>query len=73
MKVFVWKRIASCTANWHKEGGIVVFAETEERARKIAISKKYSCEILEHEKPDEIREVVGGEEKVYRFQDTGCC
>jgi len=72
MKVFVWERIEKCSDSYHPEGGVVVFAETEERARLIA-KEKTDCEISINEKPDDIREVLGGEEKVYIMPDAGCC
>ncbi len=72
MKVFIWQNIEQCTDSYHPEGGVVVFAETEQRAREIA-NKKSGCNIQPEEKPDEIRELTGGEEKVYIFPDAGCC
>ena len=40
MKVFVWERADHVTDNWHTEGGLVVFAETEERARELANAER---------------------------------
>ena len=71
MKIFIWEYVDECTENYHPEGAVVVFAETEERARKIANNVK-GCKISPQEKPCEIRE-TNGEEKVYIFQDAGCC
>lgn len=36
MKVFVWHQIDKCSDNYHEDGGVVVFAESEARAREIA-------------------------------------
>lgn len=72
MKVFVWERVDHCTDNYHSEGGVVVFAETEERARELANSKE-GCSISENEVPDDVREVQGGSESVYIMPDAGCC
>jgi hypothetical protein len=71
MKVFVWKRIGHASNSYHSEGGVVVFAETEERAKELATTK--GCKFLVTEKPNEIREVAKGEEKVFVMRDAGCC
>jgi hypothetical protein len=72
MKVFVWKRIDEATDNYHTEGGVVVFAESLERAMELA-NAIAGCSIKESEKPDEIRNVDGDSEAVYIMRDTGCC
>ena len=71
MKVFVWERVEHCTDNYHSEGGVVVFAETESRARELAYLK--GCKIESNELPDDVREVQGGSEAVYIMPDAGCC
>ncbi len=68
MKVYVWVRIEKCTDNYHEDGGVVVIAESEERARELA-NKKEGCFICEDEKP----EIVGFEEKVFIMPNAGCC
>jgi len=72
MKVFVWERIDNATDNYHSEGGLVVFAETEERARELANAQS-GCKLMPEEAPDEVRDVDGGEEKVFVMPDAGCC
>lgn len=72
MKVFVWERIDNATDNYHSEGGLVVFAETEDRARELANAQS-GCELKPEEAPDEVRDVEGGEEKVFVMPDAGCC
>jgi hypothetical protein len=72
MKVFVWERIEKATDSFHSEGGLVVFAATEERARELA-NAQGGCELKPTEAPDEVRDVVGGEEKVFIMPDSGCC
>lgn len=71
MKVFVWERVDSCSDSYHREGGVVVFARDEERARAIANAVD-GCEIRPDEQPDDIRDTVG-EEAVYIMPDAGCC
>ncbi len=81
MKVFVWNRIKQATNSYHAQGGVVVFAETEERARQLAaergdvdyFTKEPACVIATNEKPDDVREVIGGKEAVYIMRDAGCC
>jgi len=74
MKVFVWERVQHASSSYHSEGGVVVFAETEERARELANAQTgWGTEISADELPDEVREVVGGEEKVFIMPDAGCC
>ena len=72
MKVFVWKRIGNATDNYHSEGGLVVFAETEERARELA-NAEIGCALKPEEVPADVRDVAGGEEKVFIMPDAGCC
>ena len=49
-----------------------MFAETEERARELA-NQKDGCSIKETETPDDVREVVGGDEAVFIMPNAGCC
>lgn len=72
MKIFLWKRIQNATENYHSAGGLVVFAETEERARELANAQS-GCELKPNEAPDEVRDVASGEEKVFIMPDAGCC
>ena len=78
MKIFIWKRIEKCTGHYHREGGGIVFAENEERAREIANNRKTGeyegggTFISPEEIPDDIRETTG-DEALYIFPDAGCC
>ena len=72
MKVFVWECIWEVSSHYHREGGLVVFAETEERARELANSEE-GCELQPEELPDDVREVAGGDERVFIMPDAGCC
>lgn len=87
MKVFVWNNVAECTDRYHASGGVVVFAETVERARELANAEE-GCSISPEELPDDVREicvssvVIESEgsryendalEAVYIFPDSGCC
>jgi hypothetical protein len=72
MRIFIWTRVKKCSENYHSQGGVVVFADTEERARELANSQE-GCNILPEEQPDDIRSVLGGDETVYIMPDAGCC
>lgn len=71
MKVFVWTNVSNLTDNWHSGGGLIVFAETEERARQLATDQGVS--FTEHDTVDDVRIVEGGDEAVYIMPDAGCC
>jgi hypothetical protein len=74
MKIFVWHRVKNCTTNYHTEGGVVVIAGTEERAREVA--GRADCVIAEAEKPDYVADLLHGEsdgEKLFLMPDAGCC
>lgn len=70
MKVFVWESISKLTDNYHCGGGLVIFAETEERATEIANTHGVD---LEGETPNDVRVVEGGTEMIYIMPDAGCC
>ena len=72
MKVFVWADVGQCSYRYHSGGGVVVFAETEQRAREIANATP-GCAIQESETPEEVRDVAGGGERVFIMPDAGCC
>ena len=72
MKVFLWHRVDQASYNYHTEGGVVVFAETEARARELANAEE-GCAIDVSESPDDVRDVTGGDEVVYVMCDAGCC
>lgn len=73
MKLFMWDYVGNATSNYHDEGGIVVIAETLERAREMISSDKEreKCEALTKE-PDLVRECEGPEH-ISVHKDAGCC
>ena len=72
MKVFVWECVDQCSSNYHSDGGVVVFAESEQRARELA-NEKEGCSINPEEAPDDVRDVAGGSERVFIMPNAGCC
>lgn len=71
MKVFVWYNVERCSDNYYKDGGVVVFAESESRAREIANAVD-GCQIRDDEMPDDVRD-CNGEERVFIMPVAGCC
>lgn len=71
MKVFVWHEVDKCSDNYHSDGGVVVFAATEERARELANACP-GCAIQPDEKPVEVRN-TSGKERVFIMPNAGCC
>ena len=73
MKIFIWEEIDTCTSSYHSEGGVVVIAETEARARELA-NAVHGCAISECELPNATHELVDNcEEKVFIMPNAGCC
>lgn len=70
MKVFVWIEVDQMSNNYHCNGSVVVFAESESRAREIA--NVNGCAIKPEELPVDVRE-CSGEEKAYWMPNAGCC
>lgn len=71
MKVFVWDNLSRVSDNYHSDGGLVVFAETLERARELATERGVTFK--EGEEVDDVRVVDGGSEVVYVMPNSGCC
>jgi len=72
MKVFVWNRLSNVSDNYHSGGGLVVFADNEERACQLAT--EHGVVFSEGETvADDVRVVDGGFEAVYIMPDAGCC
>lgn len=73
MKLFIWDYVSNATGNYHDEGGIIVIAETLDRAREMigAAKEREACEALTKD-PDLTRECEGPEH-IAVHQDAGCC
>jgi hypothetical protein len=73
MKLFMWDSVGGATGSYHDDGGVVVIAETLERAREMIASEKEreKCEALTLE-PDLIRECDGAEH-ISIHPNAGCC
>ena len=72
MKVFIWENVEKCSDNYHSDGGVVVIAETEERAREIA-NLEPGCNIQNDEEVSYVVGTYSKKEKVFIFPDAGCC
>ena len=86
MKMYLWDYIRHCTDNYHSEGGVVVFANSQDEARikfKEYATKVFSnswskaeCYIEDDELPELILTITGAEpldKDVYIFPNAGCC
>lgn len=73
MKLFMWDFVGGATGSYHDGGGVVVIAETLERAREMIAAEKEreKCEALTQE-PDLVRE-CDGPEHISVHPDAGCC
>ena len=86
--MFLWQRVDSCTDRYHEEGGVVVFATSENLAKRLAnkyidkhfrnwVGEPVAKGIQPDEKPDLVVEVVDDDSelfgKVFVFPDAGCC
>ena len=74
-KMYVWEDVGEgLTGNWHSGGGTVVIADNLDVARQLlekhGVSK--GCEVFTNE-PSYSAPVEAGEDKVFIFQDAGCC
>lgn len=70
MKVFIWENVDKATSSYHPEGGVVVFADNEARARELA---RELGAIIEGS-PDAVRVSDGDDaEAVFIFPNAGCC
>ena len=72
MRVFVWQSVDKCSDNYHRDGGVVVFAENEARARELA-NQQPGCAIRADEMPDEVRDIAEGAARVFIMPNAGCC
>lgn len=69
MKIFIWQEVEHLTDNWHHEGGLVIIAESFERACSLAPNQCIPTE----SGPDFVADIVSDEEKVFIFPNAGCC
>lgn len=72
MKIFIFEELEQVSCNYHKGGGLVVCAETEERARELANSTPY-VDVPAKAAPSIVRDGVEGPEFVVAFPNAGCC
>lgn len=73
--MFLWESVnEGLTCNWHSGGGAVVIASSKEDAFELLKSYGVSehSEIFTSE-PDFVTSVIDQEDKIFIFQDAGCC
>lgn len=75
MKMFIWEYLGGLTGNYHDGGGVLVVAETQDRA--VELIKLHNSELVvefgDNPEADLIYEVEANEEKIMIFPDAGCC
>lgn len=78
MKLFIWENVEYLTTNYHDSGGLVIMAETLERARELVPAHTDDdgnpriCEAMT-QPPDAALTVESEQERVWIFPDAGCC
>ena len=83
MKLFKWSDVDYLTTSYHDNGGLVVIAETLERARELISDKcpgkhwshdavPHRCSAMDTD-PDDTFEIFGGSETIWVFPNAGCC
>lgn len=72
MKLFLWYYLDHVSSRFHEQGGLVVIADSLDRAKEIAIEK--DCHIRIDCPPDKVFTLLeAAEEEVIVFPDAGCC
>ena len=73
MKTYIWQYVVGITDNWHDGGGIVIItSRSYNDAWKEHLAEK-EVECKELPEPDLSYECNALEEKVFLFEDAGCC
>lgn len=75
MKTYIWQYVAGITSSWHDGGGIVIITSRpyNEVWKEYLIECEEEVECQELPEPDLIYECSALEEKVFVFEDAGCC
>lgn len=71
MNLYVWQEIKHATESYHSEGGVLVVADNEARARELALSQ--GAQIEPNESPDLVLGMDEKYEHVMIFPNAGCC
>lgn len=73
MKTYIWQYVAGITDNLHDGGGIVIItSRSYNDAWKEHLAEE-DVECKELPEPDLSYECTASEEKVFLFEDSGCC
>lgn len=76
MNIYIWFDVNDLTDRYHNSGGLVIIASSLESARESFLKEhpeQDKCEMFIIE-PDETFALNGNvTNRVYRFQDAGCC
>ena len=69
MLIHIWKRLDKVSDNYHEGGGLVIFADSFERAKELALTREIDIK----DYPDLCYEVKKEQEEIIVFPDAGCC
>lgn len=78
MKAFVWKRLEKVTDNWHPEGGVLVIAQTLDKAQEMLAAANIR-DVSESALPAPYLEMdidtraQNVDPQIVVFPDAGCC
>jgi hypothetical protein len=73
LHVYIWESVSDLTDNEHNGGGLVVVAESLERAREIC-EANVEVKQFPSEEPDCVLLVPDtSSERIYVFPNAGCC
>ena len=74
MNIYIWQWLDQVSNNWHRDGGLVVAAKDDARARELIAGEEH-VEVTEEEWQEvTVYEAVEGQiEGIFVFPDAGCC
>ena len=72
MNIYIWEYLDKVSNSYHSDGGVVVFADTEEEARKMA-NYEDGCVITLDKNPSHTVKCEDVKKQVLIFPNAGCC
>jgi hypothetical protein len=71
MKTYIWKYLSKLTSNYHSGGGLLIIAESLDKAKELVSINEY---IIIDKEPDLIIECsIDTKPEYIIFEDAGCC
>ena len=74
MTAYVWQQVAQVSDNWHRNGGLLIVAESREHAKAL-IEAEADVAVTDDEwaKVIEIPCAAAAAPRLMAFPDAGCC